>query len=117
MKKTCLDDWLNALRSGNYTRCNGALHKENSFCPLGILCDISKLDNWKKDPYSNKHQYLGEINYLPKEVREWAGISHNEYVALSSYILCFNDSLKTPLLEVADFLEIKYKKKAKPDLL
>lgn len=111
MKKACLDDWLNALRSGNYTRCVGALHKEDGYCPLGILCDISKLGVWKEDRYSKKFEYLGQVNYLPKEVREWAGISHQEYGAVSSYILCFNDSLSTPLNEVADFLELKYKLK------
>jgi hypothetical protein len=112
MKKTCLDEWLNALRSTNYTRCNGALHKNNEFCAFGVLCDISKLDTWKPDLYTNKMQYLGEVNYLPKKVREWAGMSHEEYNIVSGYILCFNDNLKMSLPDIGNFLEQKYKKKS-----
>jgi hypothetical protein len=111
MKKQCLDDWLVALRSGKYSSCSGALHRGDSFCALGVLCDISGLGTWTKDTYSNKEVYLGEINYLPKEVREWAGISEKEYASMSSFVMVFNDKLKASHSQMADFLEEKYKKK------
>lgn len=101
---------MSALRSGNYTKCNGALHRNDSFCPLGVLCDLSKLDKWVDDPYSNKKSYLGQVNYLPLKVREWAGMSHQEYNAVSSYVMVLNDDIKINFMEMADFLEKKYKK-------
>lgn len=112
MKKACLEDWLTALRSGNYTKCVGGLHRNDGFCPLGILCDISKLDTWSNHIYINdKKTYLGQSNYLPEKVREWAGINQEEYNSMSSFVLVFNDYEKVSLIEMADLLEKKYKKK------
>lgn len=110
MKKACLTDWLSALRSNNYTSCIGALHRNDGFCPLGVLCDISKLDKWNKDPYSNKLTYFGQVNYLPLEVREWAGLSQKEYSNMSALVMVLNDNQKLALAEIADIVELKYKK-------
>jgi hypothetical protein len=32
--------WVKALRSGKYPQTDGALRRENSFCCLGVLCDV-----------------------------------------------------------------------------
>lgn len=113
MKKKCLEDWLTALRSQNYKACYGALHKNDGFCALGVLCDISGLAVWQKDLYSNKESYFGQVNYLPKEVREWAGLSEKEYNSMSAFVMVINDTLKPTLDEMADLLETKYKKNQK----
>jgi len=33
--------WLNALRNGNYTQGFGSLHVDNTYCCLGVLCEIA----------------------------------------------------------------------------
>lgn len=116
MKKSCLNDWLTALRSNKYKVCRGALRKGDSYCSLGVLCDISGLDAWKPDPYSNKLQYLGEVNYLPQKVREWAKISDQEYNTMSAFVMVLNDNQKFGHSEMADLLEEKYKPKNKQEL-
>lgn len=44
--------WLAALRSGEYVQGEGRLRGEgNSYCCLGVLCDISGLGDWSADEY------------------------------------------------------------------
>ena len=93
--------------------CRGALRKEDSYCALGVLCDISGLDTWKPDPYSKKFEYLGEVNYLPKKVREWAKLSEEEFDIMSAFVMVLNDNEKVGLSKMADLLEEKYKAKKK----
>jgi hypothetical protein len=112
MKKSCLNDWLAALRSNNYTKCIGALHRESHFCPLGILCDISKLDTWKENPFGNKDNkyYFGKDKYLPDQVMDWARINREEYNFMTAFVMVLNDVEKLSLIEMADRLEFKYRK-------
>lgn len=39
--------WVAALESGNYTQIQTALHTDNGFCCLGVLCDVVKPNAWK----------------------------------------------------------------------
>lgn len=109
MKKKKLISWIEALRSEKYLKSEGALKNEKGFCPFGVLCDISGLGSWISDPYSTKYQYLGQINYLPKEVRAWAGISDKEIGELTAYMIVYNDQVKLSFSEIAMLLEKKYK--------
>lgn len=34
-------EWIRALRSGEYVQGRGALRKDDSFCCLGVVCDIA----------------------------------------------------------------------------
>ncbi len=38
--------WLRALRSGDYSQCRKDLRDADSFCCLGVLCDVSGLGGW-----------------------------------------------------------------------
>jgi hypothetical protein len=41
--------WVTALRSGKYRQGQGRLRRENeTFCCLGVLCDIVAPDRWGK---------------------------------------------------------------------
>lgn len=99
MKKRVLTKWLKALRSGKYKQGRGALCQvdkkgNESFCCLGVLCDL-----YNKEQKRNKKRTLsvetvgptdwlvGEISpephlvklyescdgTLPEEVIKWAG--------------------------------------------
>ena len=78
MKKDIADMWVEALRSGKYQKVSGTLRGEMAdhsfgFCPLGVLCDISKLVQWS----STKGYVIGGISHsghLPQKVRDWAGV-------------------------------------------
>lgn len=64
--------WLAALRSGEYEQAYGKLRSGDSFCCLGVLCDLHAVatDNtWDEDG-----RYFNEPGALPPEVAEWAGL-------------------------------------------
>lgn len=76
--------WIAALRSGKYQQGQHRLRKttlngETQFCCLGVLCNLHA----KAHPKIAQHEtdpeiYLGENQWLPRAVREWAGLSSRE---------------------------------------
>jgi hypothetical protein len=74
--------WIEALRSGEYSQAREQLRVKDSFCCLGVLCDLyskTKGENyWKAEGYgcyyfeSLPDQY--EYGTLPQNVSEWAGL-------------------------------------------
>jgi hypothetical protein len=98
MKKTIMNKWVKALRSGKYKQCREKLCNvngqtgEESFCCLGVLTDLYLKDrkqqkkgpgiknfNTKKDmDYEHdfsKWEVDGEEGCLPGEVAKWAGFN------------------------------------------
>ncbi|MFO0452755.1 MAG: hypothetical protein ACK52I_29555, partial [Pseudomonadota bacterium] len=84
MKKEIAKLWVAALRSGKYKQGRHALHsiKDNNetFCCLGVLCDIYQQDRRKKKKKGlfvdktdlHKIHYNNEGGILPLEVSDWA---------------------------------------------
>lgn len=111
MRKGKLIIWLDALRSGDYTQTRGALRNDFGYCSLGILCDLSKLSSWDKDIYeTHKYSYLGQVNYLPIQVGDWAEMNKKEISAVSYFLMALNDQ-KVDFIKLAEHLEKKYKLK------
>lgn len=108
MKRKVLVEWLDALRSGEYLQTKKALKDDLGYCPLGVLCEISKLGTWEPEPNSKKLQYLGQINYLPEKVAEWAGMSQKEKSSVVGFMIVYNDTQNLSFLELADLIEKKY---------
>lgn len=117
MKKKKLSLWLQALRSKQYLQTKNALKNNDGYCPFGVLCEISGLGTWEPEPKSSKYQYFGQINYLPKQVREWAGISDKESGDLTAFVLVYNDQIGLSFEEMADILAKKYKLESLNDVI
>jgi hypothetical protein len=78
--------WLEALRSGEYKQARYRLRSlDNSFCCLGVLCDIYTKEvegSWKydKDQFSDAYEMIGGngdypvTSELPGCVRDWAEV-------------------------------------------
>lgn len=103
MKKRVLTKWLKALRSGEYKKGRGALCRidkkgNESFCCLGVLCDlynkeqkqkkkrtlkVEKLTSseWMVGNLSSKPAFVCSYNdcdgTLPTQVIKWAGFRDN----------------------------------------
>lgn len=106
MKKSIGLDWLNALESGKYQKAKGVLKTKDGFCPFGVLCDISNLSNWE---YNNGYYtYFKQNIYLPKEVTEWAEISHKEKMLLTGYVFAYTDTTNLSLQEIGNILRGKF---------
>ena len=63
MKKEIKDKWVAALRSGEYQQAYGRLRDDNSFCCLGVLCDISGLGKWVNESGSWHYSITGCYKY------------------------------------------------------
>lgn len=92
--------WLEALRSGKYKQGRGMLRTpENSFCCLGVLCDVVDPNKWK-EIYLGEWVYgdRNEVAFLPNEIKRLAGI--DDTVTLIN----MNDG-KASFKKIADYIE------------
>jgi len=89
MKPEIKSQWVEALRSGEYSQGVGSLRSpDNTFCCLGVLCDLySKAEGveWEAGYYgidSDPSYYsMHDRGALPPtEVAKWAGMSSLELV-------------------------------------
>jgi hypothetical protein len=68
--------WVAALRSGEYEQGNCQLNLQGRMCCLGVLCDLHAKETgaqWANN-FCGGEFYLGEANYLPEPVQQWAGL-------------------------------------------
>ena len=110
--------WVAALRSGDYKQATNQLRLRNSFCCLGVACDISKVGEWKDN---NRYVCTFEDGYpdsnrdleLPPKVLDWLGMSdpdpiidmiNNSYLNCS----CANDIKGWDFDKIADAIEKYY---------
>lgn len=74
-----LEDWVKALKSGDYSQCKNRLRTDSGYCCLGVLCDIGqeKLRNlgfevdWVKSPDDSTYYCF----HWSDPLKEW---SHEE---------------------------------------
>lgn len=113
MKKKYMQVWVKALRSGKYNQCNAVLRTSYGFCPLGILCDITKKEvkgRWSRGTfYSGK--WSRNRSFLPNTVRELTGIKSQEgnIKGFKKSLSKLNDSGKS-FSEIADIIEKNWRK-------
>ena len=93
-----IKEWIEALRSGEYTQGKKALRNiKNEFCCLGVLCDITKEKlnlEWELEVYELADELIeGEIYHIGKEkcegllpfkVSEYLGAKLNYKVMISA---------------------------------
>lgn len=115
MKKEVMEQWVAALRSGEYAQVDGVLRARDesgdSFCCLGVLCQISGLEE-PEDEHTGYSRTMDEFlsnpgdEVLPGFVQEWSGMRSEQgdldgdRVSLAN----LNDKGHT-FLELADIIE------------
>ena len=78
MHREIAEQWIAALRSGKYEKGLGALRNGDSFCCLGVLCDLCPGRQWRTADGTRHVCYAGpegETSVLPATVRQWAGLA------------------------------------------
>lgn len=87
MKKEIAEQWVKALRSGDYAQGRGQLRKQlaagdalDSFCCLGVLCDLhrkaTREGDWVNGLYENASGKRDNSFDVPtSNVVDWAGLS------------------------------------------
>ena len=63
---------VKALRYGGYKQAQHSLRSGDSFCCLGVACDISGLGEWHHKSHK-EIKYLNAFGILPKAVMEYYG--------------------------------------------
>ena len=94
-------EWVKALRSGKYKQGNGRLRDGDTFCCLGVLCDIGTKKAW-----ASNGAYCGlagdkRTGFLPHTISNLAGLSDYTQNVLSS----LNDCAGSSFNEIADWIE------------
>lgn len=81
MKQEVKDEWLAALRSGEYAQANGRLHVDDGYCCLGVLCEVAvkagviepaEMKSTLKEEAVGAYGKDGGTMVPPLEVIEWA---------------------------------------------
>lgn len=117
MNKEIKQQWVEALRSGDYKQGAYALRNINDgFCCLGVLCDIYHKETgkggWGKphnDEYKFKDGDVGEsYMHLPSGVMQWAEISSSSpKVSSGKFISDLNDE-GIPFEQIAKLIDAKF---------
>jgi hypothetical protein len=78
MNQQIKEQWVAALRSGEYQQTTGELRNGGGFCCLGVLSDLYLKEKGKRwDVVSEDCFYFPNFSeeVLPKEVMDWADLS------------------------------------------
>jgi hypothetical protein len=110
--------WLEALRSRKYKQAKGTLREveangRESFCCLGVACEISGLGEWKGGSYvitlpdGTRHVNHGNLSRIMKE---WLGLRGSKGSFLDndkfmSTLVRLNDSDEKKFYEIARVIE------------
>lgn len=108
MHKQIAEMWTSALRSGEYAQGGFVLLNKNQFCCLAVLCDIHSKqtgNSWCDVEESEEKTYLGESNFLPREVMEWAGMNSICGEVSGTNLAYLNDEKSFSFNSIADLID------------
>lgn len=114
--------WVSALRSGRYKQGRGVLWNpsDNTFCCLGVLCEIAREDGIvERDPsgagYGNPGADVFTLSIPPIEVAEWAGLMESNPIVWgadlnpnhpgATDLTYINDQMKLDFRAIARIIE------------
>lgn len=85
MNSEVRDKWVEALRSGRYAQGQAQLRRQDDYCCLGVLCDLSGLGSWKRVGDNGYYEVGHDLRagMPPDAVTTWAGLSALEANRLS----------------------------------
>lgn len=103
MKQEIAEQWVAALRSGQYRQGTGRLcNMNNEFCVLGVLCDLHSKANGGAVQIDSGG-YMGATGYLPLDVVSWAGMSTRDGSVGGNSLSAMNDS-KVAFPDIANLI-------------
>jgi hypothetical protein len=105
MKQEWKDKWTAALRSGEYKQGRGKLRNfDNTYCCLGVLCDIVRPGKWKEGVRSyltiDDDGYQLTSQWLTSDIIETTG-----FEPFNQGMLANMNDRGIPFNQIADFIE------------
>ena len=103
MNKEIKKKWVNALVSGKYKQGTNRLRTGDSYCCLGVLCDIIDSSRWDITYINNAEYftYAGWVGYLPKDTLKLSELIGDD----THYLTRLNDELGYSFKEIANWIE------------
>jgi hypothetical protein len=112
VKREIKDKWVRALLSGDYSQTEGTLRRGNTFCCLGVLCDLAEREGVVQRYTIGSHSRYGKDGVegsLPTEVMEWAGLTKSDpdvpFRKIRSSLTNLNDNQELNFEQIADLIE------------
>lgn len=113
MKEDIKELWLQALRSGDYHQGHSVLRKGDTYCCLGVLCDLylKQTGEGSWEPSGDTYSFVvgdDEVGaFLPEAVKNWAGLdSHSPLTKRNGQTLVyFNDNQRLSFSGIANIIE------------
>lgn len=117
MNKDIKQEWVDALRSGEYKQTKGNLRTDSGFCCLGVLCDLyakHKPACWKPSDCTGFNHYwfypdADDMNAcsqtLPNAVYKWAELPENNPIAIRNRSLAELNDGGYSFTEIANIIE------------
>lgn len=100
--------WLEALRSDDYTQARCALRRDDeigtSMCCLGVLCDIVDPNAWELSPGNHD----GATSSPSARISSAAGLDYYDGINPNNpqhFLMRMNDSQGASFLEIANWIE------------
>lgn len=112
MKRSIARKWAAALASGEYKQTTGKLREGDTFCCLGVLCNLHAQEH-PEIAAEEKHKglYLGADVELPALVQEWAGMaSSSGRFDGTRCLIDLNDDEDKTFPEIAKVIRKEWKK-------
>lgn len=96
-RKQVYELWIEALRSGKYKQARNTIKRGDSFCCLGVLCDLSRKDGGAG---FNEHHLPDIDRHLDVHLNELG-----MYTLTIAHLVRMNDQLGKSFEEIADHIE------------
>lgn len=96
--------WVEALRSGKYKQGRLALYNADSFCCLGVLCEVMGVEQIDIGGPAVAYGHESNVTMPGADVLERAGLSLDQARRLAH----FNDNRGRSFPEIADYIEREY---------
>ena len=102
MKAEIKRRWVAALRGGKYRQTRTKLREGDTYCVLGVLCDLHDPDGWVPEftEIGNWARIERDGFVLPTPIRNAVGLGPDDVVSL----YCMNDR-GASFTELADYIE------------
>jgi len=112
MNQQAAKQWVDALRSGEYTQGRNYLRKGAYFCALGVLCDAVSPKGWRKDGFG-RWAHEGQATGLSKLLALKLGMQdvpedtfYPYHPKIEGAAVCIiNDVRASTFEEIADLIE------------
>lgn len=109
MIENIVEDWVAALRSGNYKQGNSWLRVNDLYCCLGVLCDLVNPRAWERQ-HNDIIFYHGGKQCFPDSdiydaIATASGVSYGRIDSLFKELSDLNDEEGLTFNEIADVIE------------